>query len=354
MNKERILLSDGNVYEFDSIHYFNNLFQIVFADGVILEPLLQDPSVFDSITILTRGGDIAAKYTGYSTIYKTNGNEIILSNDGSVYEPSEEIPTPPVVDPVEPDPGEGGEEPEPETPPTLEQARENKIAELSELCNQAIIYGVDLDINGENQHFSYKDEDQNNIKDAFDLAVQTGLAVPYHADNGTCTLYSAEDIIRLYVAEKTNLTFHQTYFNQMKMYIMSLDDIEEIQKIKYGDELQGEYLETYNTMMSQANSIINTLLQSIQEKEDDPDGPSHHVDPPSDEPAVIIYTPDVPLQIITQEIDNSGPDPHEGEPETPIPDIIQVIPVPPMPEPEIPEIDDTEGLEDGDADGDIN
>lgn len=334
MAKEKIKLLDGNIYEIDDIIYRRNLFQIVFADGVNVEPLLLDPSVFDSITILTRGGDIAGIYTGYSTIYKRDDNDVTLSNDGSVYIESEDPVEPPIIDP---DPS--GEEPidppeddgESTQPPSLDEVKANKIAELSQICNNQITFGVDIDIDGEFQHFSYKEEDQVNIKDAFDLAVQTGMAVPYHADNGNCTLYEAEDVIKLYITEKMNLTHHQTYFNQLKMYVMSLDDVDTIKNVNYGDELTGQYLETYNTMMGQGFDIISTLLNNMKEKGSQQDTVSNTPDP-------------IPLDPVDTSNDEifMTPAPHEGNDCTTYDEAPTFIPVPPMPVDDIiiPDLDE--------------
>jgi len=120
--------------------------------------------------------------------------------------------------------------------------------------------GVDVEIGGEVQHFSYTTEDQNNIKDAFDLAYQTGLDVPYHADGYGCKLYTPEQITMIFIMNKTNLTHHTTYFNQLRMWVETLTDIDEIQSVQYGDALTGEYLENYSLMMEQAQLVISALI----------------------------------------------------------------------------------------------
>ena len=146
---------------------------------------------------------------------------------------------------------------------SISELQRNKIEEFSMICEQKIEEGVDIVINGKTEHFSYKkDEDQKNIKDAFDLAVATQLSVPLHSDGGNCTLYSVEDMIRIYISEQTNLTHHKTYFNQMKQYIMTLSTEEDINSLTYGDPLTGNYLETYQTIMAQAQLLINTVLSN--------------------------------------------------------------------------------------------
>ena len=46
------------------------------------------------------------------------------------------------------------------------------------------------------------------------------------------------------------------------MYIKSLNDIDAVSSVAYGDELQGIYLETYNNAMLQAKESVETLLQN--------------------------------------------------------------------------------------------
>ena len=161
---------------------------------------------------------------------------------------------------VEPDP-----QPTPQPyVPTLEEVKQNKILDFSIICNCSIISGVSLEINGEVEHFSYTDEDQRNIKEIFDLAIQTKIPMYYHANGKSCKLYSVEQIINLYSTASMNKMHHQTYFNQMKMYIMSLEDKETVEMLEYGiTELTGEYLEIYNAAMEQArNSVIVLLTQT--------------------------------------------------------------------------------------------
>lgn len=240
--KEKIKLNNGQLCEFDDISSVGHLLTITFDENVDVDAILADTSIFKVITILTRSDTECGKFEKYTTIYKRDKNTIILSDDGSVY-----------VEPVEP-------EPVPVPEPTLDDIKNSKISEFSSICNQMITSGVDVEIGNTTQHFSYRAEDQSNIKKAFDLAVATGLDVPLHCDDGNCTLYSAENMIGIYVAEETNSTHHQTYFNQMKQYIKTIKDKDTVTALTYGDALTGEYLKTYNTIMDQAAVIIQAVI----------------------------------------------------------------------------------------------
>ena len=183
-------------------------------------------------------------YTGYTTLYKDiDENTIILSNDGSTYT---EISS--------------SESPTESYKPTIDETKKTKISSLSSICNKSIVQGVDVEIDGKIEHFSYNDEDQVNIKELFDLAVQTNVPLYYHADGESCKLYTIDQIVSIYTTNAVNKMHHITYFNQLKMYIDSLETIDEIEIINYGDELTGEYLNTYNEAMLQANVGLTTLL----------------------------------------------------------------------------------------------
>lgn len=244
--KEKIRLNNDSIHEIDAIRKFLNLMKITFDENVDIDSLLVDMSIFDKIEILTRNDEVCGTYNDFNTVYLREENTITLSNDGSVYtEP--EIPD---VEDI------------PVYVPTLEDIKAMKINELSAICENQILNGVDVEIEGEIEHFSYKLEDQNELKSAFDLALQTGMSVPYHSDGNGCKLYTVEQITSLYIAQQTNLTHNKTYFNQMKMYINTLDDMEVVKRITYGEMLTGQYLEDYNMIMNQAALIIQKVLEN--------------------------------------------------------------------------------------------
>ena len=145
--------------------------------------------------------------------------------------------------------------------PTIDEIKSSKISTFSNICNKSITYGVDVEIDGIMEHFSYNEEDQTNIKELFDLTVQTNIPMYYHSDGNSCKLYTADQIVTIYTTSAMNKMHHITYFNQLKMYLQSLNDIENIKDIEYGYELTGEYLDTYNAAMEQAKAGMRTLLK---------------------------------------------------------------------------------------------
>lgn len=237
---EKIHFYNSNVIYKGVTDFVNkNVIVIVFDDAI---PTAEINNGFE---ILNEHNDfIQAEYPDYITVYRTyedDVNRIEFSNDGSVY-----------VEPVIPTP-------EPYVP-TLEEVKSMKINDLSYICNSAIVDGVNVEIDGAVEHFSYKDEDQVNIKELFDLAISTNVPMYYHADGESCKLYTVEQIIELYATATTNKMHHTTYYNQLRLYIETLETTEEVEAIGYGVELTGEYLDTYNASMAQSQLVLEALL----------------------------------------------------------------------------------------------
>jgi len=92
---EKIILSNQQELEIKGISECLPLLFIEFPDVTDLSTV--DLSV---IELLTDGGVSCRTLEGYTTIYRIDGNIVILSNDGSVYRPiveSESIPFEPYV-----------------------------------------------------------------------------------------------------------------------------------------------------------------------------------------------------------------------------------------------------------------
>lgn len=146
----------------------------------------------------------------------------------------------------------------------LFNTKESKIKEMSDLCQQTIEYGVTID----DKHYTYTIQDQSNLVNAVNLAKTTGMSVPYHADGESCSLYTYEEISKIYINEQMNLTRQQTYFNQLKLYIQSLttiSDKEIIDGIYYGLPLTGTYLEEYDNIIAQSKAIMTAITSATQE-----------------------------------------------------------------------------------------
>ena len=123
-----------------------------------------------------------------------------------------------------------------------------------------ITSGVDVEIDGKTEHFSYTIEDQANIDDIAQMAKSTNMEQSYHCDNGSCKLYTVEEITKIYMTQKMNKAHNITYANQLKLYVKSLKEKAEVESIAYGQDLTGEYLNTYNTIMEHEQSVAKAFI----------------------------------------------------------------------------------------------
>lgn len=98
-----------------------------------------------------------------------------------------------------------------------ESLRTEKLKEVSADCEKAIYAGVDVIFADESQkHFSLQPNDQTNIDGVFNAIVLGATEYPYHADGEPCKMYSAADIVSLYVASKGYITKQTTYNNALR------------------------------------------------------------------------------------------------------------------------------------------
>lgn len=144
------------------------------------------------------------------------------------------IEEPEVIEPIPP------ETTEPDV--TLEFIRDMKITKLSKQCNMIIEDGFDVMLSdGKTYHFSMDTESQLNLITLSNMVDKGETSIPYHADGELCRFYSAEDIIAIIQAGTAHKTYHTTYFNSLRNYINSLEDVNKINSCYYGMTLYKKY-----------------------------------------------------------------------------------------------------------------
>ena len=180
-----------------------HILQIVFADAV--------PASWNGdIQLYTDGDVLATTLTGWTTMYRAEGQTVYLSDDGSVYEPPE----------------------------------------ISQECEQAIYSGVSVMLtDGSVEHFALTEHDQLNL---FGKQVQlaSGLAqLEYHSDGQPCRYYSAADMQTIITTAMWHVSYHTTYCNALNMWVAGAETAEELQQIFYGadvpEQYQSEVLKAY-------------------------------------------------------------------------------------------------------------
>lgn len=227
---EKIKLSGSNqVYEIRSISPIAaHILQIVFADAV-------PESWSGDIELYTAGDVLATILTGWTTVYRDEGQTVYLSDDGSVYVP------PADPEPVTP--------PEPYEP-TIAELQSSKKQEISQACEQAIYSGVSVTLaDGSTEHFALTEHDQLNL---FGKQAQLAAGIEqleYHSDGQPCRYYSAADMKNIVEKAMWHVSYHTTYCNALNMWIVGCESAEEVQQIFYGadvpEQYQSEVLKAY-------------------------------------------------------------------------------------------------------------
>ena len=121
-----------------------------------------------------------------------------------------------------------------------------KLSEISNACNTVIVSGVDITFGEESVHFNLSIEDQSNINN--------------------CRVYSAAEIVQIYIAAQTLITSQTTYHNELKQYVQTLTSVEDISAVKYGMTLPEPYLSEMNEKLAvaqqQMQSIVSKMAQT--------------------------------------------------------------------------------------------
>lgn len=170
---------------------------------------------YHDFTTIYRNDETTEEYNGYQ-----------LSKDGSVY--------------VAPEP-----EPEPEPyVPTLEEVQEAKVAEMESIQAETIQSGVDVQLSdGSTEHFPLTANDQISLMGLQTQVAQGAEQIPWHTSDQSepCKYYSNADMGLITAKAMAFVTYHVTYFRDLRIYIRSLQTKEEVEAVFYGTVIPEEY-----------------------------------------------------------------------------------------------------------------
>ena len=126
-------------------------------------------------------------------------------------------------------------------PDPLEEVREGKLTELSNVCNAAIVAGMNVETARGIEHFSLEETDQINLTTALSAVQQGAEGYPYHADGALCRLFSAAEIQAVAAASVRHKLYHTTLCNHLMTWARRAEQAEEIAAIRYsGDALPAD------------------------------------------------------------------------------------------------------------------
>ena len=168
-------------------------------------------------------------YKRFKTVYRRIKGGVQFSDDGSVY-----------VEPPKPEPVP---DPEPYVP-TLEEVKEEKVNEMNMAQQNVIQEGIDVTLtDGSVEHFTLTANDQISL-----MGLQTKVAagaeqIRWHTSNHDehCKYYSNADMQIIIAAAMQYVSFHVTYFRDLRIYINSLADKDAVEKVTYGMPIPEAY-----------------------------------------------------------------------------------------------------------------
>lgn len=147
----------------------------------------------------------------------------------------------------------------------VEDKKNSYLEIISNTCRQTIENGKEIEMSVGTKAFSFKDEDQRNISTLFLSILQTPNLdmelplFPYHANGEGCTLYSGNDISKLYFEMQNYITYHTTYCNLLCMQIKEefTKDTETV--YEYGMPLKEEYQTQLNAILNSTEDLAGNI-----------------------------------------------------------------------------------------------
>lgn len=176
--------------------------------------------------LMTESGSIYGKYEDFTTLYREIEGGFVLSNDGSVYVEPEPVPDP---EPYE---------------PSLEEVQEAKVQEMNEAQQVAIQEGINVKLtDGAVEHFTLTDHDQTSLVGLQAKVLEGEDSIPWHTSDEAehCKFYSNADMALITTAAMEYVTWHVTYFRDLRIYIRSLKEKTEVEVVTYGMTIPEAY-----------------------------------------------------------------------------------------------------------------
>ena len=147
----------------------------------------------------------------------------------------------------------------------VEQVRAVKRQEIGVVCTATISTGIDVELSTGTEHFSLQTHDQTNIDSMFTAVTLGAKQYPYHSDGNQCVMYSAADIVALYVAYKSFVTQQTTYCNFLNIWLKRETDAEAAAAIQYGSELPADLAGEMTAILGQAAAQIQTIIEKMKQ-----------------------------------------------------------------------------------------
>lgn len=136
---------------------------------------------------------------------------------------------------------------------TLDELKAWQKKVVNEACTAAIYYGVDVTLSDKKTyHFSYKADDQQNYTEMYqEIMFDNYSKLPYHSDNGDCTVYTAEDMKTIIRAERMNKFILTTRCNAYHGMIKDATDKETVLAVTWGSDLSDKRQKAFDALVAE-------------------------------------------------------------------------------------------------------
>lgn len=120
---------------------------------------------------------------------------------------------------------------------TLEDVKNRKIMEMNTIQQAAIQEGVNVILtDGSVEHFTLTEYDQTSLMGLQAKAMSGMEKIPWHTSDQSehCKYYSKEDMLLITEAAMGSVTYHVTYYRDLRIYINGLEDKASVEAVTYG------------------------------------------------------------------------------------------------------------------------
>lgn len=126
---------------------------------------------------------------------------------------------------------------------TIAFAREAKVADMNATQQSIIDNGVEVELSTGVERFTLTLHDQSSLEALAVAAANGQPQIPWHNANEDeqCKFYSNEDMNKIIAAGQAFITYHVTYFRDLRIYIRSLNSKSDIAAVTYGMEIPAKY-----------------------------------------------------------------------------------------------------------------
>lgn len=128
--------------------------------------------------------------------------------------------------------------------PTLEEVQEAKVNEMNAVQQEVIQQGVDVTLSdGTVEHFTLTDHDQTSLMGLQTKVMEGEETIPWHTSDQEehCKYYSNADMAIITQTALQFVTYHVTYFRDLRIYIRALETKTEVENIYYGTVIPEKY-----------------------------------------------------------------------------------------------------------------